>query len=285
MISRILYIFSVLIILTSCDYFTKENPRKVIARVNEHLLYKDEISKILPQNLSAEDSVNFTRSYIENWAKDKIVLDRSKFNLPIEEQQRYNEMVNKYKNELYKKAYMNALVSKKVGNSIDSFQINNYYENNKEIFKINEHLIKLRYLYLRNEMNEFDKIKESFKRFDLEDQIYLDNQKLKFDKVNLNDSMWQKSVDLFRNIKLSDKQKEKSILEKKKAYLEVEDTIGRFLIYVKDVLKPNSIAPESYIRPTIEQILKNKEELKLKAELEKQILEDAIKNNEYEKFE
>jgi hypothetical protein len=272
------------VLFSACDLIKKESSRKVVARVNNHFLYQDDLEAVIPKTMSTDDSTSFVKYYIDNWAMDKLILDKAKFNLPIEEQQRYDKMVEEYKTELYKKAYMNALASKQVDSMVDSTAIFQYYENNKHIFRINQHLLKLRYLYLKNDMNEFDKIKESFKRFEIDDQIYIDNQKLKFDKAKLNDSIWVKSIDVFRNLNLNNKAQELSILSPN-TYMEINDTIGgTYLIYVKDVLKPNSNAPVSYIRPTIEQILRNKKEIKLKADLETQILENALKNNEYEKF-
>lgn len=281
--TNLIHIFIILLLSASCDYFKTEEQRKIIARVNNHVLYQDNLAEIIPGNLSKEDSMAFVRAYIDKWAMDKLILDKAKFNLPLEEQQRYDKMVEQYKNELYKKAYMNALATKQVDSIIDSTAVFQYYESNKDIFKINQYLLKLRYLYVRNDMNEIDKIKESFKRFELDDQIYIDNQKLKFDKAKLNDSIWVKSIDVFKNLKLEDKFKDQ--IYSGETYFEIEDSIGTYLIYVKDVLKPNSTAPVSYIRPTIEQILRNKKELELKSDLEKQILQNAIKNNEYEKFE
>ena len=273
-----------LALVSSCEYFKKDNSKIIIARVNENLLYKDELAAEIPQNLSKDDSISFAKSFIKKWAMDKIILDRAKFNLPIEEQQRYDKMVKEYKSQLYKKAYMNALVQKEITENIDSNEIAEYYNSNKNQFKINEHLLKLRYLYAKNNLNDFTKIKESFKRFNLDDQIYLDYQKLKFDKAKLNDSIWVKSLTVFKDLEALNKKQHKKLLNNNK-YFEIEDSLGTHLIYVKDVLKPNSIAPLSYIKPTIEQILKNKKELELKLDLEKQILNDAIKNNDYEIFE
>lgn len=281
---KYLYIAILLALVSSCDFFKKENSRLIIARVNENLLYKDELADETPENLSKEDSISFVKSYINEWAMDKLLLDRAKFNLPVEEQQRYDKMVREYKSQLYKKAYMNALVQKEITESIDSLEIAEYYTINRNLFKINEHLLKLRYLYANNNLNDLEKIKESFKRFNFDDQIYLDNQKLKFDKAKLNDSIWVKSFTVFKDLRSLNKKQQKTLLNKNR-YFELEDSLGTYLIYVKDVLKPNSIAPLSYIKPTIEQILKNKKELELKLDLEKQILDDAIKNNDYEIFE
>ncbi len=281
---KYLYIAILLALVSSCDFFKKENSRLIIARVNENLLYKDELADETPENLSKEDSISFVKSYINEWAMDKLLLDRAKFNLPVEEQQRYDKMVREYKSQLYKKAYMNALVQKEITESIDSLEIAEYYTINRNLFKINEHLLKLRYLYTNNNLNDLEKMKESFKRFNFDDQIYLDNQKLKFDKAKLNDSIWVKSFTVFKDLRSLNKKQQKTLLNKNR-YFELEDSLGTYLIYVKDVLKPNSIAPLSYIKPTIEQILKNKKELELKLDLEKQILDDAIKNNDYEIFE
>jgi hypothetical protein len=282
--TKIFYIAVCILLVSGCDLLNKKNSRNAIARVNEHILFEDELSENLPPNLSKEDSISFAKSFIEEWAKDKIILDRAKFNLPQKEQERYDLMVKEYRSQLFKKAYMSALVQKEIEESIDSSMVADYYDNNKELFRINEHLLKLRYLYIRKDLNDFSKIKDSFKRFNFEDQIYLDNQKLKFDKAKLNDSIWVKSLTVFRDLKDLTKEQHNRLFYKNR-YIEIEDSSSTYIIYVKDVLKPNSIAPINYIKPTIEQILKNKKELKLRSELEKQILTDAIKNNDYEIFE
>ena len=280
---KVLYILSGLLLLNSCDFFQKKNPEKIVARANEHILYNDDLLEVLPKDLSKEDSIIYSKAYIDEWAKDKIILDRAKFNLPIEDQKRYNQMVDQYKNELFKKAYMDALIQKQVDNIVDSLSVLEYYNKHKEIFKINEHLLKIRYLYIKNNLKEFKKIKESFERFNIEDQDYLLNEQLKFDKIKLNDSVWVKSLNIFRDLKKLNS-KQHSFLLNKNQYIEIQDSIGSYLIYVKDVLKPNSDAPMSYIKPTIELILKNKNKLNLKSDLENQILNDAIKNNDYEIF-
>ena len=55
-----------------------------------------------------------------------------------------------------------------------------------------------------------------------------------------------------------------------------------YLIYVNDALKKNDQAPLEYAKPTVEQILLNKQKLELVKQLEKDITKDAIKNNQFE---
>lgn len=275
---------AVLLSLYSCDLFKTQQTQEIAAVVNEHVLYIDDIKKVLPGNLSEEDSIIFVRSYIDDWAMDNILMDNAKFNLPLKEQERYEKMVDKYRRELFKKAYLDALIQKETeGNVIDSVSVLAYYEANKNNFKLNENLIKIRYLYANNNLKDISKIKRSFRRFEAEDINYLLDNELKFDKIELNDSVWVKTTDVFNILDGLNSEQQKRVLTDKNL-IEIKDTIGTLFIQVKDLLKPNANAPFSYVKPTIEQILKNKEKLKIKAELERKILNDAIKDNTYEIF-
>lgn len=264
--------------------FQKQKPENAIAKVNSHILYKTDLIEVLPQNLSKEDSIIFAKSFINEWAMDKIILDKAKFNLPVNKQEQYQKMVEKYKSELFKKAYMDALIQKQLDSIVDSIAINEYHKTHSDIFKINEYLLKIRYIYIKNDLKNFSKIKEAFTRFNVEDQDFLVSEQLKFDKVKLNDSVWVKSLNVFKDLSNLDSGQHQKILSPNR-YLEFKDSLRTYFIYVKDVLKPNSEAPISYIKPTIEQILISKKKQELKKNLEKQILEDAIKNNTYEIFE
>jgi hypothetical protein len=253
----------------------------VIAKVNEHLLYQEDMVEIIPKNLSDEDSIIFVKNYIDDWALDKLLMDNALYNLPMKEQDRYQEMVDKYKSELFKKAYLDALLQKEIEKEIDSLSVAEYFESHKNTFRVNEHLLKIRYLYARNDLKEFEKIKKSFKRFTLEDIYYLEDNELKFDKIKLNDSMWVKSIDVFKQLNNLKESQQKTILSNK-GYREFSDSIGTLFILTKDILKPNQIAPLNYIKPTIEQILINKIKLKKQKELKNKILKDAINENTYE---
>ena len=279
--SKIFFIVFGLLSFSACDFFKPQQDKDVVAVVNQHILYKEDLQKVLPNNLSKEDSIIFVRGYIDEWAMDNLLMDNALYNIPVEEQDRYNKMVEKYKSELFKKAYLDALIQKEQKRNIDSLSIVNYYNTNKNNFKINEYLIKLRYIYANNELKDLAKIKKSFRRLDPDDINYLVDNELKLDKIDLNDSIWVKSSEVFRMTDGLNNVQQKIILSNKK-YLEFEDTIGTYFIQVKDILKPNSIAPLSYIKPTIEQILRNKENLRIREELETKILNDAIKDKTYE---
>jgi hypothetical protein len=50
------------------------------------------------------------------------------------------------------------------------------------------------------------------------------------------------------------------------------------------MLTPNQVPPITYLKPTIKQILENKRKLELNKQLEKDILNDAIQNNDFKTY-
>lgn len=274
-------------ILSSCDFFKEETPDNVIARVNDHFLTLDELKENLPKQINADDSTVFAKNFIRNWATDKLLLDRAKLNLPEEQQAHFRNLAQKYEEQLFKKAYKDAIVERELEGEIDSDSVANYYEHNKTNFKLNEDLIKLRYLQVDKKINGFKNIKEKFRRFNAEDKKNLGNRSLEFKSMILNDSTWVRSVDIIDEFTKKDSLNLRTeAFFKSDNFIELETKNGNdvFLIFVKDVLKRNSEAPLSYVRPTIEQILLNKKKTEVSKNIEKEITKDATKNNEFEVY-
>jgi len=73
-------------------------------------------------------------------------------------------------------------------------------------------------------------------------------------------------------------------LLKKSNFIELQDSLGVYLVQIKDVLLRNEIAPLSYIKPTIEAVILNKRKLEIIKNLEKDILQDAIKTKNFETY-
>ena len=71
---------------------------------------------------------------------------------------------------------------------------------------------------------------------------------------------------------------------KKTNFTQLQDSLGVYLVKIEAVLKTNDIAPLSYVKQTIGQILLNKRKQELLKKIEKDITKDAIKNKNFELF-
>jgi hypothetical protein len=57
------------------------------------------------------------------------------------------------------------------------------------------------------------------------------------------------------------------------------------LININDFRIKNDVAPFNYIKSTLKQVLLNKKKLEFISKFEKELIEDALQQNEYELYE
>ena len=98
----------IVLTLSSCQFLkSEENEAKgePVARVYESYLYKEDINEIVPSELSGDDSSSFVQNFVNVWAKNQLMVYKAEFNL-TEEQKRFEEKINNYRNDLLKYAYL-----------------------------------------------------------------------------------------------------------------------------------------------------------------------------------
>lgn len=269
------------ILVTSCDIFRKSEDRNPIARVNDTYLYEDDIKNIVSEGVTGEDSTLIVQNFINEWATEQLLVSGAQINLSEEKQGNFNKLIVQYRNDLFSKAYLEALVKKNLDTAVSNEEAKSYYETNKDAFKLNEELIKFRYLHVDENILNFNKIKERFKRFNKADETALDSIAIQFKSYSLNDSIWVKISQVISKIPGVNSENKNQLL-KKSNFVQLKDSLGVYLMQVNDVLLRNDTAPLAYVKPTINQIVINKRKLELIKKLEKDITKDAIKNKEFE---
>jgi len=271
-----------LIVLCSCDFINQDNLDTPIARVNDSYLYKKDIKNLIFENTSKDDSTLIVANFINRWATKQLLIDQSIINLTQEKQDAYNNLVNQYKTDLYIEAYKSSIVAKQLDSIITFEELEKFYNQNKENFKLNDNLLKIRYIHIDENFSNTKELVEKFKRFDSIDKNELTKLSIKFKAFNLNDSIWIKNDLLIRVLPVL-KQNNIQVL-KKTNFTQLQDSLGVYLVKIEAVLKTNDIAPLSYVKPTIEQIVINKRKQEILKKIEKEITIDAIKNKNFELF-
>ena len=137
---RVFIIISVLFL--SCSNFTSTSNDKLVSRVGDNYLYESDI----PDFSDFEDSLIRKKDFIDSWARENIFFDLSIVNLDPKSITSLDELVEKYKKDLYINSYKDILVNSRVDSIITEEEINNYYNQNLNNFKLNEELIKFRFV-------------------------------------------------------------------------------------------------------------------------------------------
>ena len=271
-----------LLLFLSCNYLTQDDYIIPIARVNDSYLYNEDIIDLISENTTKEDSTLIVNNFINRWATKQLLIDQSMINLSQEKQDFFNEMASQYKTDLYTEAYKSSIISKQLDTIILKEEYEDYYNLNKRNFKLNDELLKVRYIQVDKNFLDLKALEKKIKRYDSIDKKDLTNLSIKFKSFNLNDSIWIKSNVLIGRLPVLKEENLKVL--KKPNYTQLQDSLGVYLIKIEATLKTNDIAPLSYVRPTIEQIILNKRKQDLLKKIQKDITIDAIKNENFEIF-
>ena len=272
------------LVIFSCDLALKPNSQDSIARVNSSFLTLDDIDTALFEGLSQQDSLIQIQNVINNWATEQLLQDGARINLEAKQQSEFEILVQQYKSDLYTSAYLEALVKQNLDTTITNHELQEVYSQNKELFVLKEDLIKLRYINHDKNLPNSNEIKRRFRRYNAEDRTVLDTISLQFNSFFLNDSVWIKSSQVISKIKPLKKGFNKVLL-KKINFIQLKDSLGLYLMEIKDLLEIGSQAPMAYALPTLKQIIINKRKLKLVNQLKSEIVDDAIKNKKFEIYE
>jgi hypothetical protein len=274
-----LFIFSI-VVFTSCDLFKiqekEKNTSEVLAIVNTEKLFRIDVTSVLPKNINRADSLVLANSYIQNWAIKRLLLAKAKNNSSLETVNQIESLVQDYKESLLINNYKDQLVKQKLDTVVSDQEIEEYYLLNKENFKLNEELVKIRYLHIDNNLIDEGEILSLFKSNDINDLEELEKQELSFKFHQFNDSIWTQLDKVLLKLPFS-----KDKLLKKSKFIQKQDSIGLYLATIKDVLPRNSIAPISYITSTIKQMILHKRKIELLRDIEKIIVKDATQNNNF----
>ena len=275
---RSLFIFTALL-LTSCSNISDNNSNDLIARAGENFLYQNQ----LPSFSSEQDSILRYLNYIETWAKEKILYDLSLTNLSQSKKNDLDLLVEKYKVDLYINSYKDLIVNSRIDSIVTDQEIESFYNMNIDNFKLNENLLKYRYLKVPSDNINISRIRRYIQRLNESDREFLDSLNFQFADLKINDTMWFTEREVISSIEFIN-QKNKSNYMRINRFFELEDDKYINYFIVKDLLKSGNIPPLSYLYDRIKSNIINQRKLNLIQNINKEILNDALKSSKYEVF-
>ena len=275
---RSLFIFTALL-LTSCSNIRDNNSNDLIARAGENFLYQNQ----LPPFSSEEDSILRYLNYIETWAKEKILYDLSLTNLSQSKKNDLDLLVEKYKVDLYINSYKDLIVNSRIDSIVTDQEIESFYNMNIDNFKLNENLLKYRYLKVPSDNINISRIRRYIQRLNESDREFLDSLNFQFADLKINDTMWFTEREVISSIEFLNQKNKSNYMRINRLYEFEDDQYTNYFI-VKDLLKSGNIPPLSYLYDRIKSNIINQRKLNLIQNINKEILNDALKSSKYEVF-
>jgi len=274
-------ILLLMFLLLSCNFFKPEAKPQAIARVNDSYLFQEDIENLVPPGTSKEDSLIIIRNFIDRWASQKLMTNAAEINLSAEKQAEYDELIKQYKVDLYTKGYIEEIVRTTVDTVVSEEELTAYYKENKDNFKTNGTLVKLRYIHLPKDHPKFQAIRSKFFDYRKSDKKFWDTYSMQFKSFVLNDSVWVEMNQIYRKLPFINPENRNEFISQGKS-IEKNDSTDVYLVKVTNVLDNKQISPFQYVKPTLKQVILNKRKLELIKKFEKDITDDAIKSKKYE---
>ena len=275
---RSLFIFTALL-LTSCSNISDNNSNDLIARAGENFLYQNQ----LPSFSSEQDSILRYLNYIETWAKEKILYDLSLTNLSQSKKNDLDLLVEKYKVDLYINSYKDLIVNSRIDSIVTDQEIESFYNMNIDNFKLNENLLKYRYLKVPSDNINISRIRRYIQRLNESDREFLDSLNFQFADLKINDTIWFTEREVISSIEFLNQKNKSNYMRINRLYEFEDDQYTNYFI-VKDLLKSGNIPPLSYLYDRIKSNIINQRKLNLIQNINKEILNDALKSSKYEVF-
>jgi len=143
------FFIAFVIFLPACDYIHFDKGTKpeapYAARVYDKYLYLSELQNQLPVDMSVEDSIYWTRNYINLWVQEQLFLYQAIHNLS-EKEQDFTLQLEAYKNSLLLYTYENRLINQNLDTLISNTEIQQYYQERIDDFVLNRNVAKALYV-------------------------------------------------------------------------------------------------------------------------------------------
>jgi hypothetical protein len=274
------FFLALLFLIAGCDVFNKQEQRTVIAKVKKHKLFLDELTSALPEDISNVDSATYANSFITTWATQMLLLDKAELNLP-EKDKDVTTQLEEYRRSLIIYQYEKQLVRQLLDTTITISQIEEYYNNNKQNFELQNNIARAIFVKLDRTSKDVERVRKLCQSKKQESREELEEYSIQHAMAfHLNDQQWVPFGELLSQIP-------------KTAYLNlnyfsrynfahIQDSTAHYLLRIKEIKYKNSVSPLEFEKQNIRNILLNQRKLELIQKLEKDIFEEAVSKNEFE---
>ena len=265
--------------LFSCNFF-KQDTDKLLVTVYGDKLYFSDIQDLISPDLSSEDSLKLIQALCEKWAKEQLLVQKAKINLPLVLQD-VQAQVESYEKSLLIYSYQKELLNQKLDTIVNDDEIESYYEKNKENFILNDAVVRVNYIKLKKEVPYLWKVQRLFKKEDEESKLSLEDYCYQFADDYYLDDIWLSVDDIFKV--LPDSYTSRNLYKGKS--IEFADDDYYYFLHVKKYISKGSVSPLEMVSNQIHSIIINKRKIDFLKHVEMDLYQNALAKNyvQYEK--
>ena len=274
---------NILSILTICSIIACDSNTsgKVIARAFGSELYDTDIADLISDDASYEDSVFFTKEFINIWVSKQVLLNEAERILDAQEKDKSKEL-EAYKHDLLSYELINKLVRQEIDTTFSDEELELYYEDNKNEFELTQNIIKLIFYKVPLNSKNLDLLWSSFRANDQSIYPTLLSLSKRGGNYYENGNSWVFFDDILKEIPINTYNQEHYLNNHK--YIRIIEGDFIYFIKINDFKTRSMLSPFVLEKRRIKEILLNKRQQELQRSIESNLLEKAYSNNHIQVF-
>lgn len=260
---------------------TQQPEKKPVARVHNAYLYENDLEGIVPAGTSETDSAGRVAIYINNWVRKQLLIDEAKSKIDFDEADIQRKILD-YRYSLIAYQYQSYYINQHLDKNVSEEEIKEYYEANLDNFPLKQNIIRGKFIKMASSVPKIGEVKN----------LILSNQEKNKEKLQelcfgyaanytLEDSVWINFDDLVKGSPFAEIPNTVQFLHSRK-YAEASDDTYRYFLKITEYKKTDDISPLDVVRDQIRDIIINKRKIELAKDLEKEVYNEAIKQNSFE---
>lgn len=238
----------------SCTEKHDHRGKTPLVEVNGTFLYKEDLQSVLPAGLTKDDSLLFAEHYIRTWVEDLLLYEKAQNNIPDNEE--IDRLVENYRKALIMHTYQEELIGQRLTKDIPEQEIAEYYEKNKELFKLDRPLVKGLFIKVPLIAPQLTNVRKWYKSEAQEAVEHL--EKYSFQnavKYEYFYDKWVSLADILDLIPLKTDSPEEYI--NKDRHVELKDTAFYYFLNVSDYRAVGEQEPYEFAMPEAKDMLVN----------------------------
>jgi len=284
--TKLCYSIILVFFLGSCSLFNDNdqgNRKDALARVYDEYLFPEDVEGIVPGGASAEDSLENLRSFIQSWARNKLILNYAREN-PNIDQDEIDIRIQNYQDDLVSHFYEKEIVRQKLDTSINEFEIQDYYNQYRQSFILSDDIISIKFVKITKGFPKTDSLKLWLRSHNDEDSYKLKDFCYRYNAINffIKDSTWFVYDDIIQELPLQVSNPEYYF--RYKNYEEKIDSNIVYLMAINGFQKKGNISPLNYVKENIKMIILNRRKLKVIKQTYDKIYQDALLKKNFEMY-
>ena len=271
--SKVLCILLLCLSVSSCRLYDRLFKGDAVARVGKDVLYRSDIAKLNIKGFSPEDSARMVDSYIQSWAKDRLLLDMAESRLSKADRD-VAAQLEEYRRQLLVYRYEQQYVEQRLDAVISEQEYREFYDANPSSFATHIPLIRGVYIKVSDNSPNLNPIKSLYRSRVQEDMDRLDQLCYSSAQLYYFLDEWTGLDAIVEGTGL-DVAAMSGILESSSS-LERSHLGYTYLISVDDYVPAGRVAPYEYCRDRIRDVILSRRKQELLTSLERNLLNDAI---------